>query len=322
MIPDLSGAEARPGGSSPALASDLTFIVGPARSGTSLLYKTLCLHPDAAWISNWVARFPRMWQLAILNRAARAMPARARAVWFAGGSNAYVYGTPRRLADRLFPMPVEGEPVYRTAGVGGSGGSGDDPAGDLLRAFRRLRSFGGGAVLISKRIGNNQRIPFLSEAFPSARFVEVVRDGRAVAYSLSRVDWWPRTIVPWYGGTPADWEADGRDPWELCARNWVEELRAIRAGIQAVPPDRIMRVRYETLVGDPLATVDAVARFVGLGSDRRWRASVAALLFPNRNQAWREALPPAVVDGITEVQRELLDELGYLDGTASHPRPW
>ncbi|MBV9253816.1 MAG: sulfotransferase, partial [Actinobacteria bacterium] len=34
------------------------FLVGAPRSGTSLLYKALCLHPDAAYISNWVNRFP------------------------------------------------------------------------------------------------------------------------------------------------------------------------------------------------------------------------------------------------------------------------
>ena len=36
------------------------FILGPARSGTTLLYKGLCLHPEIAFISNWSARFPRL----------------------------------------------------------------------------------------------------------------------------------------------------------------------------------------------------------------------------------------------------------------------
>ena len=34
------------------------FLLGPARSGTSLLYKLLCLHRDVAFISNYVARAP------------------------------------------------------------------------------------------------------------------------------------------------------------------------------------------------------------------------------------------------------------------------
>ena len=44
------------------------FLVGAARSGTSLVYKALCLHPDVAYISNWVARYPKAPRLAALNR--------------------------------------------------------------------------------------------------------------------------------------------------------------------------------------------------------------------------------------------------------------
>ena len=32
------------------------FLVGAARSGTSLLYRALCLHPDVAYVSNYVRR--------------------------------------------------------------------------------------------------------------------------------------------------------------------------------------------------------------------------------------------------------------------------
>jgi len=95
------------------------FIVGAPRSGTSLLYKLLCLHPRAAWISNWGRRAPGQPALAMLNRLAPRLPATRRRAWFgADGGNAYVYGRPRPLVERLFPMPVEGEPVYRRCGVG------------------------------------------------------------------------------------------------------------------------------------------------------------------------------------------------------------
>src|SRR6266542_3077460 len=125
------------------------FIVGAPRSGTSLLYKLLCLHPRAAWISNWGRRAPGQPALAMLNRLAPRLPATRRRAWFgADGGNAYVYGRPRPLV----------------------------------------------------------------EAFPRARFVNLIRDGRAVAYSLSRVDWWEDGVVWWYGQTPRRWREEGRDP--------------------------------------------------------------------------------------------------------------
>jgi hypothetical protein len=290
------------------------FIVGPARSGTSLLYKTLCLHPRAAYISNWVARYPGIPQVSVLNRAARAFPSRRRAAWFADGSNAYVYGTSRSLLRRSFPTPVEGEPLYTRSGVARPGGPEPRrvaPATELPKAFDAVRRFAGGSVLLSKRIANNLRIRVLADVFPEARFVFLVRDGRAVAASLARVDWWPDNYVWWYGGSPRRWADEGRDPWEICARNWVEELAQIEAGLGSVPDTSVLRLRYEDLVDDPIATLERTARFVGLPDDAKWRLALDDLSFPDRNASWGDRIGPDAVDLITSIQRPDLERYGY-----------
>ncbi len=288
-------------------------MLGPARSGTSLVYRALCLHPDVAYISNWLSRFG--WPpLAALNRLARALPGLARRVWFGEEGQAYRYGRRRSLLERAFPQPVEGEPVYMRAGVPRPGGPAPAPVPPeeaLPAAFHAVRSIGGGACLVSKRIANNLRIPLLARAFPEACFLVVVRDGRAVAASLARVDWWEDSYVWWYGDTPRRWREEGRDPWEICARNWVEELRAIEEGLRGVGPDRVLRIRYEDLVGAPLETFEAVAAFLGLTPEPRWRAALERLAFQDRTDTWRERLDPAVIERITEIQREELERLGY-----------
>jgi hypothetical protein len=288
------------------------FLVGPARSGTSLLYKLLCLHPEVSYVSNWMARFPSRPALATLNRLARSFPAYTRKVWFEGGSNAYVYGRRRRLRERMYPMPVEGEPVFRASGVG------DETAADPDRAMRELREVVGSIVrradgpsFVNKRIANNRRISFLARVFPGARFIWIVRDGRAVAYSLSRVDWWEDSVVWWYGGTPRDWRSEGRDPWELCARNWVEELSVIERGLAEVPGGEVMRLSYEEFVRDPLASLASVGRFAGLTSTEGWRRSVGAVRYPDRNEGWPRALGSDVIETITSIQAEKLRAYGY-----------
>jgi hypothetical protein len=289
------------------------FIVGPARSGTSLLYKTMCLHPDVAYISNWVARFG--WsQLAALDRVPRLFPSRARSFWFGEDSNAYRYGRSRAVIERLFPTPVEGEPVYLRAGVARPGGptpSRPDPAVALPAAFDRIRRIAGGSCVVSKRIANNLRIPLLADVFPDARFVVLVRDGRAVAASLSKVDWWEDNYVWWYGGTPRRWRNEGRDPWEICARNWVEELAAIADGLRSVPTDQVLRLRYEDLVIDPVATLLSVADFVGIPRDLRWRSALAKLEFPDRSDRWRDGLDASIIERVTAIQEAHLVEYGY-----------
>lgn len=293
------------------------FLLGAARSGTSLLYKCLCLHPEAAWMSNWVRRFPGAPALGVLNRLPARLPRARTAVWFGGGQNAYVYGTPRRLAERVFPMPVEGEPFFNRHGIAPPGGGSSAAAAGpstLPAAVAAVTRAAGARVFVSKRIANNWRVRQLAEVFPSARFVELVRDGRAVAYSLSRVDWWEDSELVWLPGTPADWHRQGMDPWELCARNWVAELDAIAEGLGAVPADRRLRLAYEDFVAAPLETLEEVARFAGLGPSTEWRRRLGELSFPDRNETWRARLEPAVARSIEAFQQTHLKANGYAVG--------
>jgi hypothetical protein len=293
--------------------TETVFLVGAPRSGTSLVYKALCLHPDASYISNWVRRAPSVPQLAVLNRAAGHLPDLRRKAWFGGGDNAYVYGRRRPLWQRAFPMPVEGEPLYARAGVGdGVSANGDVDVARLRQSFASVRRAGGGTTFVNKRVANNRRIPLLLDAFPDARFVEIVRDGRAVALSLANVDWWPDSVVWWCGMTPRQWQAEGRDPWELCARTWVEELHATEKGLSAVPERQRQTISYEQLVRDPGTTLSGVAVFAGLDPAAAGRSWLDGVTFPDRNEAWRARLDAAAVKTIEGVEGDDLRRHGYV----------
>jgi hypothetical protein len=293
-----------------------TFLLGAPRSGTSMLYRALCLHPDAAWISNWVRRAPGVAPLAALNRVAALAPARRRSAWFGDdGANAYRYGHARGALDRLSPQPVEGEPLFARNGIAPTPPSRpyDRVAARGLGAdLRAVTRWSGGSHLIVKRIANNVRVGLLAEAFPDARWVDLVRDGRAVAVSLRQVDWWPTSSVWWYGGTPEDWAAEGRDPWELAARHWVEELHAIDAGLAEVPAERILRLRYEDVLEDPVEALGRVAVHAGLdAADPRWRGALADVRFPDNNRKWATALDGAALATVLAAQAPELTRRGY-----------
>ena len=297
-------------------APGATFVLGAARSGTSLLYKALCLHPDATYLSNWIRRAPVVPWLGALNRAPRRWPALQQQAWFAGGSEGYVYGDSRSLLERLAPQPVEGEPVFRHCGFREFSWEEQAPAKQradrLSRTFSRLRSSAGARTVVSKRIAHNRRVPELHQALPDARFVSLVRDGRAVAQSLSRVDWWPDDVLWWDGKTPRQLEQAGADPWELCARNWVEDTNSLEAGLAIVPADQVFALRYEEFVLEPVDALVRIAAFLGLRQDQGWLDAVGRLRTPNRNDAWR-SLPAEVISSIESVQKEELARYGYLD---------
>ncbi len=291
------------------------FILGAPRSGTSLLYKVLCLHREAAWISNYVRRAPQLAQLSVLNRLPRALPGISRRVWFGEESNAYVYGARRSALYRVAPMPTEGETVFRHCGLPEDPGAVTVPERQrnhaIVGCFDTIQRWGGGSVLVSKRIGHNRRVPLLHAAFPQARFVNLVRDGRAVALSLTKVDWWADLDVWWYGATPSRWAAEGGDPLELAARHWVEEVHTVDAGLGAVPPAQVLTLSYEALVADPLPTLERIRSFAGLPTDRDWSARLTELRFPNRNDRWAQELDELARKRVETVQGEDLARYGY-----------
>lgn len=307
----------RPFGAAGEEDPQLLFILGAPRSGTSLVYRALALHPDAAWINNYQRRIPPARPLAGLNRVAAAMPATRARVWFgADGGNAYCYNKQRSVLDRWFPQPVEGEPLFRHRSLPEQSDS-RQPTSEQLQLrddFRRIARFSGGSVMVSKRIGHNLRIPLLHSIFPTARFIDLRRDGRAVAASLMRVDWWEDESLWWYDGTHEQATAEGYDPALLAATHWVHEVEAIATGLRAVPTDHVLHVRYEQLVSQPMDTLAEVAAFGGLAADARWDAALQHLRFPDRNSSWRDWLADRA-DDVTAVQSEQLIALGYLDRT-------
>jgi hypothetical protein len=285
------------------------FILGAPRSGTSLVYKALCLHPHSAFISNWVRRYPAVPQLAAAYRIARRPSRLRRDAWFADGSNAYVYGRTRSRRERAFPTPVEGEPLFRRHGYTSPA---EAPRPDRLAAScQSIARYAGGSTFVSKRIANNRRVPLLDAAFPRARYLVVVRDGRAVSASLARVDWWDDTELWWWnGGTPRDWARTGRHPMEACARHWVAEVRAVESGLVGIESSRVRQVSYETLVADLVGELDAIRSFAGFAHDPAWLREVEALS-SHSESSWRRRLTDDDLASIEGTVGQELEARGY-----------
>ncbi len=292
------------------------FLIGAPRSGTTLLYKCLALHPGFGYISNYNERLPRWEATARLNRVPKHLPRARRKVWFGGaGGNAYVYSHGRPLVHKLLPMPTEGESVFARCGLPEAPTPPDAPlaqeAAALRTTFEALRRHGGGQRLLCKRIANNLRLPLLVEAFPDATFVLLTRDGRAVASSLRKVNWWPDFWLFWFGSTTRQWEAAGGDPWELAARHWVEEVAAIERGLPAIPPEQLHCVTYEAFTADPVDHLAEICERSGLAPTPPWLAEIRALSYPESTESWRTELDADAIATIERVQRDTLRRYGY-----------
>ena len=201
------------------------------------------------------------------------------------------------------------------------------------RVFRRtyrlllLAAGDGGRRFVEKNPENCFVVPFLVRAFPDARFVQIIRDGRDVAVSHAE--------KPWLSARSAGTGLRGRggQAWGPWARWWVEPARtaefeaasdltrtawswrrfteSARSALAQLPADRVLTVRYEDVVQRPQEAAETIAAFFGhTGAPESLRAALATA-DPSSIGRWRTALDD---DGLADVEREagpLLRELGY-----------
>jgi DNA-binding transcriptional ArsR family regulator len=196
----------------------------------------------------------------------------------------------------------------------------DEAARRLRRTLERVRRFG-----LARRLRAVEQTPETSfvigaalRAYPEAKVVHMIRDGRDVVCSLLEKGW----LRAERGG--AD---DVGNPYGEQARFWVEPERvqefnaaseAARAGwawrryltaARAAAPTATLEVRYEELAFDPDATAARIAAHIDAEP-----AALAEALREVHSQSvgrWRRDLTEEQVADIEAEAGPLLRELGY-----------
>jgi hypothetical protein len=128
--------------------------------------------------------------------------------------------------------------------------------------------------------------------FPDALYLQVLRDGRDVALSLLGRKWGPRNVYAC------------AQLWRRCTEENVVLDRLRAAG-------RLLDVRYETLLGDPLRQAEGIHRFLGQPFDPSRLEAVLNRVAADNSSKWRTRLRPAQVRTFEAVAGRCLARLGY-----------
>ena len=155
-------------------------------------------------------------------------------------------------------------------------------------------------------------------AYPGARSVHIVRDGRDVACSLLERGWLnverrgaDDAGLP-YGARARFWvEPERREEFER-ASNATRTAWAWRAYVTAArsaPAEYLLEVRYESLVADPSAAAEAIA--VHLDTEPGPLAEALRAARDDSIGRWRRELAPEQLDDVDAEAGPLLRELGY-----------
>jgi len=264
------------------------FILGSPRSGTGIFYRTMAQHPDLAWISNITKKMPASLLLTRILMLFRNdhRPTEANKIWsrFVSGDHESVSRDDVTPAARRF--------LHRVVG-------------NNLRIFDKPR-------FLSKCPGNTVRIEFLHEIFPDAYFIHVVRDGRAVAYSIMRAR--EKHSGEYWSTRPPGWRKLQQLPvLEACALQWKMIVEHALESAQNIPADQFIEVKYEYFMQHPSALMQHLGERLGLAWREEFIASLAAGL-ENRNYKWRQNLSTPQQEKLTALIGDLLERLGYDSG--------
>jgi hypothetical protein len=172
------------------------------------------------------------------------------------------------------------------------------------------------------------RIGFLRKIFPEARFIHVLRDGRAVASSLLKVDWWwgwrGPSVWRWGELSPehrSEWERSGKSFIALAGIQWKILMDAAEQAVKELPPDRLWEVKYEALCQDPMRHMEAACRFAGLTWNPATASRIARVPVKSENEKWRRDLTPSQQATLESVLAGHLQKLGYAVAAASSAGP-
>lgn len=284
------------------------FLVGMGRSGTTIVFECLATHPSVGWLAHHANRFPSQRWLYALNRLCDYSLVFRKAIERSDQE--------RSLLEKLRLGPAEAYETWET--ICGEKIRYDwlleDRATDAERAAAArliadvLRW--SGKTRFAAKLTGPPRIAYLASLVPDAVFVHVVRDGRAVARSLLRVgfwrDTWRRDQPAWKNGFPEEYARLAREsenpPLALAALQWRRAIEVAAKESAAIGPGRVLEVRYERFLADPIAAVDSLLAGVGLGPSPRIHA------FLRRRYEVRDMNARAQRGG-TDADRELLERL-------------
>jgi hypothetical protein len=300
----------------------LVFFVGTGRCGSTPIVEAMSRHADVGFVSNVDDKFSH------LNMAGR-WNNRLHRLSAARDPKMRPFRDRRSLVElgRFRVAPSEGWSILdRQVAPIMSMPFRDLVAADCtpwlkgrLQGFFERRITAQGRPVFVHHLTGWPRAGFLHAAFPDARFIEVVRDGRAVASSWLQMGWWQGYRGPdaWHLGPLSpeyqrEWEESGRSFVTLAGLGWKLLLDAFDAARAQIPPAQWMRVRYEDVIDQPRRHIADILDFSGLAwTDEFERDFVQYPFSSSRVQSFRRDLDAANLARLEAVLANRLDELGY-----------
>ncbi len=130
----------------------------------------------------------------------------------------------------------------------------------LQTVFKKLSILMGSRLVLNKSTHNTNKIGYLKSIFPKARFICVIRDGRDVAKSLLKArEEIKGDRYQWWGVKPASWEEIRSLPPHIsCGRQWELLLNEMEDQVRLLDSDEYLFLRYEDFLHAPYTVLETM----------------------------------------------------------------
>jgi len=291
------------------------FIIGVARSGTTLLYYLMAQHRDLAWFSQYDRS--KMFSKEFLKFYKLRKRLYDIRTWSHEEPILAHY-------DLLFDVPIE-FPTFWNHYIGKDWTSDkdvDDSAqvhlrdtiSEIIKEKKRKR-------FLSKYPRNSVRIRFLNRVFPGSIFINIVRDGRAVVASMLKLV--KNENLDYFGIPLRNGNQTEFDLLEAHALQWVQVLEEINDARNYLKPEQYFEIKYEDLVSDPKMWLKKIFSFCDLKQENVFENEIKRVLgkrrieiisekLSNRNKFSKNDFSQAEINRLNKIMKKPLERFEYL----------
>jgi hypothetical protein len=220
----------------------------------------------------------------------------------------------------------------------------------INQRFSQIQKKYSAKYIVEKTCANSLRVPFVDAVIPNAKYIFIYRDGidatvsakerwtakLDVPYLLEKVKFVPKMDLPYYGlrylwariyqlfsreKRVAFWgpALDQMDSLlkkhtlnEVCALQWQRCIDKSEQAFASMPADKVVRVRYENFVRDPVGELSCILKFMGLDFQPDELAQAVEGVSSHSVGKGRKALGEEEVENLEELVGNTLKRYDYL----------
>ncbi len=280
------------------------FIIGSGRSGSSIFHEMFSKHLDVSWLTKFSEKYPHKPHINKFVMQLNSIP----------------------LINKLIPWdyPVECYNFWEFYCKGFRTPFRDLTSDDVSAKTNKNIKTALSKILTKRRtrllikITGWPRIGYLQHIFPDAKFIHIIRDGRAMVNSMLNVNWW----WGWRGPQNWRWGELSEEQYKLWTKfnysfialagiELIKLMEATENARKKIDSTNYMEIKYEELCSDRLNVFSDVLSFSELNWSKNFKKNVQSFTLKSANDKWQKEFTSSQINILNSVLSEYQSHYNY-----------